>query len=253
MPVSFGAWRNLADGMYPNQSRFAHPQSLPPVLSGTSSLGLRPHERGARRGLGGTDAPERGHEEERQTAGGRVEGQCNPDRSGEGKRSRRRRQTNRCGQENQSCKHVPQPPREVPHQVARLAWQDCGRVRVNVRRLINHCGRCDTATVCRTAPTISAGNGPGVTQSRIEWPGMRCVCLRNILKRMDYFEMAVWVGEGCAARHRQSLCRDRGLAALWRKRVAFPGLRNQDVTEECLSFVMPQQHGTPVAAYRDRN
>lgn len=49
-------------------------------------------------------------------------------------------------EENQTCDHVPQPPREVHEQDARVPWQDCGRPWENLRSLKAAARRCGSTT-----------------------------------------------------------------------------------------------------------
>ena len=72
-------------------------------------------------------------EQERQAADHRIPKQRNPDRNRKRDGHRHRHQPDCRRHKNQTRDHVLQPPREEQDHVARMAWQDCGRVWVNLR------------------------------------------------------------------------------------------------------------------------
>jgi hypothetical protein len=236
--VSFGIWRNLADTSRCTAPDLADSSGILALRQTVVTSGLRPQQCDGLRRLGCTDGRDCGGAQERQAAENRVDRQSEPGRRGQGKRRHHRHQPNNRRDENHSSQHVLQPPREEHCQGAGSAWQDCGRAWVNLRQVELRESRCWVDTERRPEGLVVTSIPHMHEQSLVarrrldggggaQWPERRRPGSRNSA-----------AGDGCVGRGHGALD-----AAIWRKINAVIWHRGPDVTEERLSFVMPQQHG----------
>jgi hypothetical protein len=209
---------------------------------------LRVEDPGVSRWLRGADVPHGGSDQKRQAANHRVDRQGDPGRGRHHERSGRGNDTNLRGYDNHSCKHVPQPPREEHLQRASVAWQDCGRALVNLRQVESWMRRCGAATVWEKPRLTLASKPVIVNQSGVAISAGSSKIGGNPLKKRNL------VSGPCgrnrsepSMKARVGIRHGRGAARL-RWPCARDWLRNPDVTEECLSFVMPQQQSARVLA-----
>lgn len=197
------------------------------------------------------EADQGGQCEQRQAAGHRVKHDRNPGRG------RKRNCTGRDGypdcrrHQDQSRKHLLQLQRERLDQVASIAWQECGCVWEILSSEIRPERMFDTTArrwVARNNPSF---NRNGAVQPVVEG------CIRTseshgkTLKSQYFFA-------GLAASDRdldgaggvRNRCGRRSVA-IWHRPDGQDSPCNPALTDDCLSFVIPEQQGAGVAAIRD--
>jgi hypothetical protein len=253
VPVSVDCWRNLAEPIRRSVLILAdHPfQPHLSLTSWPSDLGAqRP---GVPRCQRGPDIPERRSEKKRQAADPRVRRQREPRRDGHGDCDSQCRQANRRRQKHVSSKHVLPPPREVPDQGAVSAWQDCGPAWVNLRQVAKLPHRDETATVRRQEGLTKARSGKQSLQSWVAAARQNREKFRKILKIHDKIKGSTGLERCGAVTMRVSRSGGGAGAAIWHKAGGPVRPVTPDVTEDCLSFVMPRQQSAQVAAIEDSN
>jgi hypothetical protein len=245
--VSFGAWRKLADVFPQKLFKCAYPA----FTGGMAASGLRSERPKIVLWLHRAHAPDRRRQEQRQTAHGRIGSQSDPGRRRQDQRNCRGDNAEFRGYEYHSSKHLPKPPRERLGQIERHAWQDCGRAWVNLRQVVFQLVRCKV-----TAESAKTGIGPAeeplqVSQSRVAKRRWKAGSNNKVLKNGQFRD--IWstltvrrpglTVAGCRANHQQAnwSCRCHIANRVW----------SMDVTEDCLSFVMPQQQGAGVVVGGD--
>lgn len=241
--------RNLADEAASIQQGPACGQSTD--HAGRDPSGLRPQHLRRLRGLRRAQAQERRCKKERQAAHNRITDKDDPCRNREEDGCGHCHQPDRCGNENQTCNHVLQPPREEQDHAARIAWQDCGRAWVNLRSRDRAVQRGESVTGGETQGAILTRSKGSVAQPTVE---MAPVCrgdVHNPLNCISYHvNRASGANDGSGPESRLPVVlAGHGPA---RPRPGDPdGPERQDVAAECLSFVMPQQQGAATADCED--
>jgi hypothetical protein len=144
-----------------------------------------------------------------------------------------------------------QPPREAYDQDARHAWQEYGRVLVKVRRQAATLFAASSEQMQEIGAISARGCGRLGLQSRVENDRSEgrspCNALKNMVLLGSHGKRPGLVMPATGKRP-SSRCR---LASKWRNLGEVICTPNREVHEECLSFVMPQQQGRPVAGHED--
>lgn len=189
--------------------------------------------------------------EQCQAAGHRVKRDRNPGRGRKSNCTGRDGYPNRCRNQDQSRKHLLQLQREPQGQVARIAWQECGCVWEILSSEIRAERKFDT-----TARRRLGGNNPkfsldGFLHPEVENPSRPSNARDKILKRLHFV-----AGVGSAKRRSVAdvdwadRCGRRS-AAIWHKPEGPDSPCNPALTDDCLSFVIPEQQGAGVVALED--
>ncbi len=246
----FAFWRFLAEGQWRKRIGSAGVSKL--QLGQTrSAMGWTLPQSFAGLACCGPDAPDSGADQKRQAADRRVGGKSHPGRNGERDGRTDHHHPDRRGQKNQSCKHLTQPPREVFDKNARHAWQDYDRLLVKVRRkglvLMRSLLACMQESRSKSALGCKKSRAhPGV-DSPYRGVGRSC----KIRKTRNNFLSGERQGNRIAlpfAKREGVQCR---IAAKWQNSVRPNCWKDRELHEECLSFVIPHQHGRPVAGQED--
>lgn len=249
--VLSNTWQNLADMLAVSGGKPADGSGLPLPEPSRLCLGLLPHQRAARRRPGGAEIHDRRHEQQGQAAADRIEGERDPHRNRQGKGCGHHQQPHQPGHHDQSSEHVLQPPREEQDQRARPAWQDYGRLWENLR--LPERARLQG---CTTRKVIGRGIVAG-RFSRIAFQPLIAaapplwISRRNDLKNNEKNagfgspdpSRRWWSGRVAAQRGRD--------AAIWHKTGGPESQRTPEVTDDCLSFVIPEQQGARVETGED--
>ena len=159
---SVGVWRNLADPCPSDGSRFAQ-RSGPQRLLCLDGL-ARP------------DAEQRGGQEQRQTANGRVADHDGPERKRQGERRCHCDHPDHRGHQNHSCHHLTHPQRVSCNHGVAGACQDYVHALENLRRVAGRSwpGRRLAAT-CRKAGAVISHSFPEVAEECLSFviPGQQ--------------------------------------------------------------------------------
>lgn len=166
--VSLSVWRNLADTVY-TRGRVSADLSKPAIrLLDVEASGLLAQQRSAA-SPAGAQVGDRRQRQKAEAADRRVKQQRRRGWNRKRKGATDGNQAKCTGHQNQTCKHVLQPPREEHSQVASGAWQDCGRAWEFLRR-INLTAAVLPGTVHVTA---CRRTGPGLQGRSCAVPGKR--------------------------------------------------------------------------------
>ena len=210
-----------------------------------------PQELGVPRQIRRADAAEGSCQNKCQTADDSVSHQRDHGRGRKDDHRGRSHRSNRCGHENHSCEHVRPPLRMLPVQTAGPAWQDCGRAWVNLRQVVWRArrGETDTGGVLKAAafgkPVLGGAQPSVVAQVSFRRK------IGSPLIGNGFLQSLARVRSGVIGLSEVLSVTMQIAAAIWRKPGAgvWPGIT--DVIEDCLSFVIPEQHGTSVAGCED--
>ena len=238
--ASFGVWRNLADipAAAPGAVWATHSAVLG-SLRGRS--GLRPERAFRVKRLLCPDVPQRRGQQQRQAAHGRVAGQNDPCRKRKCHRSSHCQHSDRCRHQNHPCHHLTHPLRVSQFQRAVGAWQDYGRVLVNLRRPEAVGSRPDPdpgQASGRTTLANVASFGFHLWRELRELAGMTC-CKLLFHKRFSHIAGRARRGSSCSGGTRG--CGLGSSAARCRKPNRGRRDANPDLAAVCLSFVMAAQ------------
>lgn len=173
--------------------------------------------------LDGTNVPKRCSHEKRQAADEGVGNQCHPQRRSCGN-AHGGEDADQSREDNKSCDHSEHPLPFFQGKCDGAPWQDCGLALVNLRRFTR-----------RTFPLINQEQFGVGQKSDPGWKSGGPSKMR-FLRPMPG-GLVVWRRARAAA-----TCREGYRPS----REGFPIAR-----VPCLSFVMPAQHGTPVAGFGD--
>ena len=218
---------------------------------GRSSVQMTPVQVIARCLGRAADAPDRGADQKRKAAGGRVGRESDPGRQGQRDGCTHRQKPDRRGQENEPCKHFAQPPRENCGQDARPTWQEYGRVLVKIRQ------RTETfppfaRPLDRESRVVSAfGGACQKAQPKVVTDRRPEDALRNHLKQNRFSKC--WPN-GPRTPDPCFLSGGRpgsGAAAIWRNPDSAIRACVPEPDKDCLSFVMPQKQGGAAAGQGD--
>lgn len=244
-------WRNLADISHPGTANFADLRCAVVLFNSFRRSGLLANHRGRLRDLAGTKAADGCQHQQGEAADDRIEQQRHPDRHRHRNRATRGHKANHRGYQYQTCEHFLQPPREEHHQRASVAWQDCGRPWENLRRINLTVGRLgwrwgtgiDLVTLRRLPRTKEQRKvarrlrGCGVDSRPLKTKGNMSDCA------MDVRSPVLLLAWDWLRRHQA--------AAIWHKTGIPESLHTPELTDDCLSFVIPDQQGARVASFED--
>jgi hypothetical protein len=250
-------WRNLAEKPCQNiniraQAARRCPSGFRLVRRvGRSAVQVTPMQGIARSFGSAADAPDRCEHHERQAASGWIGCQRHPCRQGQGDRRTHCQDTDRCGQEDEPCKHFAQPPRENFGQIARHAWQEYGRVLVKVRRAIETFQPVSRLMKGKFAVVSACGGDPLRLQPKVEVRGWASGCIPKRLKVNNYPTELRGRARRLLHLRPSEAARFRCNAAIWRNPEAPNWAIVPELDKECLSFVMPQKQGGAAAGQGD--
>lgn len=250
---SFKTWRNLADLCKPNiPHSAAAPRPTATAPCGRSS-GLGPQDMGDLRWLGRATGQDRGGDKQRKAADRRVKGQGNPGRNRKGEGPAHYHQPNRCRQENQTCKHVLQPPREEHDQRASSAWQDCGYAWENLRLSVRTQQRYAALESGRNRNSTARNSVPNILQSWVEFRTESRLRSGKMLKRKCFFGGHLFAAAPPSRGPALAWPRADGRVTIWHKVRSSDRGRKPIATDDCLSFVMAEQQSARGAVCEDGN
>lgn len=245
--VSGNVWRILADQSTSTIRAVAIDGAASTVCVTRSSLLAQ--QRGRLKRVAGTAASDGGERQQAEAADNRVKDQCQAGRHRECDRTAHGQKANHCGNENQTSEHVLQPPREGHHQFASHAWQDCGRPWVNLRRINRLVGSgaarenrafheltIGCMLVNHTQPEIAHGFRPFHRQ---------CKYMKNNQNTAAVSQSAVPMSLRVSRVFRALPSH----AAIWHKSGAGESRHTPELTDPCLSFVIPDQQGARVTVF----
>jgi hypothetical protein len=247
----FDIWRFLAEYRLQDVTISADMRTLDKRSVRRSNLAVQVLAAHSIAGCAGVvpDVPQRGAEQERQTADRRISGKRDPGRHGKRNRRPNHNHPNHRRQQHKPCQHFPQPPRETEVKDARDAWQECGRVLVKVRRTIEKLRNSVEETMRGISEKSSSGGAVWKMQPRVEVEADPAEVIRNHMNKLYFLDSLAWAANPAAGSDDAQLGAPGTAAAKWRN---FGGLIRhtvREVHEECLSFVIPRQQGRPAKGY----
>lgn len=244
---SDNVWRFLADRSTSTIRAVATDRAASTVCVPRSSL--LAHHRGRLKRAAGTAASDGGERQQAEAADNRVKDQRQAGRHRECNRTAHGQKANHCGNENQTSEHVLQPPREGHRQFASHAWQDCGRPWVNLRRI-----------------NRVAGSGEALGNGEFHELTIGCVLVdykqpeivhgrkpfHHQFKYMKNNQNSAAVSQSAGPMSARVSRAFRALpshAAIWHKSGAGESRHTPELTDPCLSFVIPDQQGARVTVF----
>lgn len=245
--VSDNVWRISADRLVSKICSFATDGAASTVRVPRSSLLAQ--QRGRLKRVAGTAASDGGERQQAEAAHNRVKHQRQAGRHRECNRTAHGQKANHCGNDNQTSEHVLQPPREGHRQFASHAWQDCGRPWVNLRRINRLVGSGEARgngafheltigcmLVNHTQPEIAHGFRPFHLQ---------CKYMKNNQNTATVSQCAGPMNSRVSRAFRALPSH----AAIWHKSGAGESRHTPELTDPCLSFVIPDQQGARVTVF----
>lgn len=199
----------------------------------------------------GPDAPDRGADQKRQAADRRIGGKRHPSRSRQREGHTDHHHPDCRRQKYEPRKHFPQPPRDFYDQDARRAWQDYGRALVKVRRTRKALMRDAYAPIQENQSISALVYMQRAAQPKGDSPDPSDCCRRNLLNKRYILLCGDGRSNGVApsvAKRRRVRCR---IAAKWQNSGRPKCWIDRELHEECLSFVIPRQHGRTVSGQED--
>ncbi|KAF0115356.1 MAG: hypothetical protein FD150_1024 [Rhodobacteraceae bacterium] len=246
-------WRNLAEqsGCLVTISACGVRRSGAGSLPDGSAMQVLPVQPSMRSALSGPNVPYRCADQKREAAYGRVGGQGDPGRQGQGNGCTHRDDPDCGGQDDEPGKHFAQPPREDWNQDARRAWREYGRVLVKVRRSSGAFQRIPGMQSRAKQGFSPLGGRRSVAQPRVDSCRSIVNVSGNLLKRNTSIKDRSILGGQVARSAANGPAGVRCAAAIRHDSVIRNKAAIREVDEDCLSFVIPQQQGVAAARHGD--
>lgn len=249
--ISDNAWQLLAETAHPAGEKTVNVCGRLSPAERNRTSGFLVKDRGRPLARPAAEAAQHCQRQEAEAAHRGVKQQSHPGWYRQNEGAGCDQKANHGGQDNLTCEHVLQPPREEHLQRASIAWQEYGRPWVNLRR-VNRDAVGRKRALQPTSPSATTGSIlPGSAQLRVA-NRRRCQrCIRKYMMANNKIQASgpaispaicreAWVGMGLTPP-----------AAIWHK-PGRPEMRHTpEVTDDCLSFVIPDQQGARVAAIED--